>query len=135
MVTFDAGSREVCTVRRSRTNTPLQALVTLNDPVYVEAAQALARLIVAAGGATPRERVAYAMGRCLSRPGKAAEIQRLVRLFEHARERYRKDPSAALAMATRPIGTLPAGASAPELAAWTVVSNVILNLDEILVKR
>jgi hypothetical protein len=135
MAVFDAPSREVCTVHRVPTNTPLQALVTLNDPVYVEAAQALARLIVREGGATPRERVAFALRRCLSRPGRAAEIRRLLRLFEHARDRYRKNRESAMAMATKPIGPLPAGADAAELAAWAVVSNVLLNLDEIMVKR
>src|SRR5437588_5604822 len=68
MATFDAPNREVCTVRRTRTNTPLQALVTLNDPVYVDAAQALARTIVAKGGASTPDRARYAFRLCLSRP-------------------------------------------------------------------
>src|SRR5438105_15939816 len=65
MATFDAPNREVCTVRRVRTNTPLQALVTLNDPVYIEAAQALARRILSSGGATPVERARYGFRLCL----------------------------------------------------------------------
>ena len=68
MTTFDAPNRDVCAVRRTRTNTPLQALVTLNDPVYVEAAQALARRTMAKGGATTAEKAAFAFRLCLVRP-------------------------------------------------------------------
>ncbi len=68
MTTFDAPNRDVCIVRRARTNTPLQALVTLNDPVYVEAAQALARRTMAKGGATAAEKAAFAFRACLARP-------------------------------------------------------------------
>jgi hypothetical protein len=135
MVTFDAPNRSVCTVSRPRTNTPLQALVTLNDPCYVEAAQALARRIVKEGGSTVEARVQHAFRVCLTRPPQERETQRLVALYQEARERYSKDPKAALAMATDPLGPLPAGMDASELAAWTVVANVLLNLDEMFLKR
>jgi mono/diheme cytochrome c family protein len=135
MAMFDAPDRNVCTVRRVPTNTPLQALVTLNDPVYVEAAQALARKIAAEGGKTPRERAVYAFRRCVSRPPRDAEADRLVALYEEARARYSKDAAKAKAMATDPLGPAPAGADVAELAAWTVVSNVLLNLDEMFLKR
>src|SRR5207342_1210973 len=68
MATFDAPNREVCTVRRVRTNTPLQALVSLNDPVYIEAAQALARRMVAEGGNTPADRARHGFRLVLARP-------------------------------------------------------------------
>ena len=71
MSTFDAPSRELCTVRRIRTNTPLQAFVTLNDPVYVEAAQALARRIVREGGTIGEDRVRFALRLCLGRHARA----------------------------------------------------------------
>ena len=74
MTTFDAPNREVCTVRRTRTNTPLQALVTMNDPVYVEAAQALARRIAKAG-ATPADQARIGFRLCLARPPSATELQ------------------------------------------------------------
>jgi hypothetical protein len=135
MASFDAPNREVCTVRRSRTNTPLQALVTLNDPVYVEAAQALARRVVADGGTDARDRARYAFRLCLSRPPEDGELARLVRLYEQSLARLRSHPDQARKLATDPIGPPPEGRDVAELAAWTVVGNVLLNLDETLMKR
>jgi hypothetical protein len=134
MATFDAPNREVCTLRRDRTNTPLQALVTLNDPVYVEAAQALARRIVAAGS-SPSERIAFAVRTCLSRPPYDVEAKRLLALYEQSVTDFWADDDAAKKMATEPLGAAPEGANLAELAAWTVVSNVLLNLDEMFMKR
>jgi hypothetical protein len=134
MATFDAPNREVCTVRRSRTNTPLQALVTLNDPVYVEAAQALARR-AADGGKTPADKARHAFRLCLAREPGPEELARLVRLFESSRAAYAGDPGKAQKMAADPLGPVPQGADVAELAAWTVVGNVLLNLDEMFMKR
>jgi len=134
MVTFDAASREVCALRRPRTNTPLQALVTLNDPVYVEAAQSLARRIAREGGPSPVDKVRYAFRLCLARPPNDMETVRLVQLFEQSRDRLAKQPKEALKLATEPIGPLPAGGEAVPLAAWTAVGNVLLNLDEFLMR-
>ncbi len=134
MDAFDAPSREVCTINRVRTNTPLQALVTLNDPVYVEAAQALARRITAAAS-DPRERVRFGFFVCLSREPSSAECDRLVKLYEEAYATYAQSPEQARKMATEPLGAAPPGADLAELAAWTVVGNVLLNLDEVLMKR
>ncbi len=132
--TFDAPSREVCTLRRVRTNTPLQALVTLNDPVYVEAAQALARRMVAAGAA-PQEKIRAGFRACLARLPQDAEIARLLKLYEEAREALAKDPKKGADLATNPIGPVPQGVDATDLAAWTTVANVLLNLDETMMKR
>jgi hypothetical protein len=134
MATFDATSRETCTVRRIRTNTPLQAFVTLNDPVYVEAAQALARRIAKEGGSTAEERARFGLRLCLCRPSRPEQVEHVMTLFETEREHYRKDAKAALALATEPLGPLPMGMDAAELAAWTVVANVLLNLDAVLMK-
>ncbi len=133
MSTFDAPSREVCTIRRSRTNTPLQALVTLNDPVYVEAAQALARQLVAAGKPTVAEKVRLGLELCLSRPAAELEVARLVKLHADAKAIFAKDPEAATKLASSPMQPAPKDAS--ELAAWTTVANVLLNLDEMFMKR
>jgi hypothetical protein len=134
MVTFDAVNREVCTVRRDRTNTPLQALVTLNDPVYVEAAQGLGRRMAATDGSIA-DKLSAGFRICVSRPPRASELKRLEALYGGALERLAKEPAKATALATKPIGALPAGAKAPEYAAWAVVGNVLLNLDEMLMKR
>jgi hypothetical protein len=135
MATFDAPDSFVCTVKRIPTNTPLQALVTMNDPVYVEACQALARKVVAEGGASVKERAGYAFRRCLARPPREAELAGLVALFEKSRARYAADAKKALAMASEPLGPLPAGADPADLATWTVVGNVLINLDEMFMKR
>jgi hypothetical protein len=135
MTTFDAPERTYCNIRRLRTNTPLQALVTLNDPVYVESSQALARRILTHGGDSSAQRAAFAFRLCLTRPPAEKEVQRLTELFEQARTQFAKDPAKATAMATKPFGPAPAGVKIDELAAWTVVSNVLLNLDEALAKR
>jgi hypothetical protein len=134
MATFDAPSRELCTVRRIRTNTPLQAFVMLNDPVYVEAAQGLARRIVREGGATTADRVRYALRLCLVRLPREGQVAQLVSLYEQELADYRTDLKAAEQLATDPLGPLPAGSDPAELAAWTVVGNVLLNLDGVLSK-
>ena len=135
MATFDAPNREVCTVRRVRTNTPLQALVTLNDPVYVEAAQALARKIVAEGGATTRDRLVFAFRTCTSRPPRDDELARLSGLYEQTLAKLQPQAEQARKLATEPLGPAPPGTNVAELATWTMVGNVLLNLDEMLMKR
>jgi len=134
MATFDAPSREICAVRRIRTNTPLQAFVTLNDPVYIEAAQALGRRLVAEGGTSPEERIKFGLSLCLGRPADDSQVQVLVTLFQAERARYAADPTAATALATDPLGPLPDGLDPADMAAWTSVANVLLNLDGVLTK-
>ena len=131
---FDAPNREVCTLRRVRTNTPLQALVTLNDPVYIEAAQALARGMYRAAD-SDAGRIEYGLKAALCRPIRADEIDVLQRLHDKASAIFQSDPEAAMKLSTEPLGALPAGMDAGELAAWTVVANSILNLDEFLMRR
>jgi hypothetical protein len=135
MTTFDAPNRNVCTILRPRTNTPLQALVTLNDPVYVEAAQALGRKMLKEGGATVAEKAAYGFRLCLIRPPSQKELDRLVSLYENARQKYAGDLKNAEQLATNPLGPLPPGVDAADAAAWTLVGNVLLNLDETFMKR
>ena len=135
MSTFDAPNRDICVVRRNRTNTPLQALVTLNDEVYMEAAQALARRVVKDGGPTTAERAANAFRLCLVRPPKPEELTRLVKLFDESKAVLAADSRKATQLATVPLGPVPPGMDVADLAAWTVVGNVILNLDETLMKR
>ncbi|MDH3719761.1 MAG: DUF1553 domain-containing protein, partial [Planctomycetota bacterium] len=133
-LTFDGTSREICTIRRVRTNTPLQALVTLNDPVYVEAAEGLARRIAREGGSSVAERVDFALRLVTCREPEQREVDRLVRLYQRELEHYRSHRKAARQMAEKHLGPASGGVDLAELAAWTVVANVLLNLDEILVR-
>jgi hypothetical protein len=135
MSTFDAPNRDTCTVRRARTNTPLQALVTMNDPVYVEASQGLARRMMEKGGTGTHEKAAFGFRACLVRPPTPAEVERLVKLFREAQTKFTADPAKAKQFATNPLGPLPKGVDPIDAAAWTVVANVLLNLDEMLLKR
>jgi hypothetical protein len=116
-MTFDATSREFCTVRRVRTNTPLQALTLLNDPASFEAARALAGRMIATGS-TPSDRATAGVKLVLSRPSRPQEVDRLVALYEQELAQYRKR-----------------GEPEPEQAAWTMVANVLLNLDEAITKE
>jgi hypothetical protein len=134
LTTFDAGSGEFCVIRRVRTNTPLQALVTLNDPAFVEAAGALGKAMLAEKNPAPKARLAAGFRRVLVRAPAEAELVRLVRLYEATLADLRAKPDAAkklLEAANTP--ALP-DRDPTEQAAYTVVANVLLNLDETLTK-
>ncbi len=131
---LDATSRETCTIRRISTNTPSAAFALLNDPMVVEAAQALARRIAESDAADPAERAAYAFRRVLARPPTEHEVRRLVDLFDSERQHYAQDHEAAEAMTASGPGPAEDRGDLADLAAWTVVSNVLLNLDETLTK-
>jgi uncharacterized protein DUF1553 len=124
-MTFDATSREYCTVRRVRTNTPLQALTLLNDPALFEAAGALAKRMIAAG-TDARTRAALGMKLVLSRDAKPAEIDRLLSIYQQELAHYRSKQSN---------GNGDGADNAAEVAAWTMVANVLLNLDEAVTKE
>jgi hypothetical protein len=132
---FDAPSREVCTVRRITTNTPLQALVTLNDPAYVEAAQALARRMVREGDRTPVDRISHGFRLALIRNPESREVEALEALYQRRLAHNRDHSDLAKKLASEPLGPLPHGWDPAELAALTAVANVILNLDEFLTRN
>lgn len=134
-MTFDATNREVCTLRRGRTNTPLQAFVTLNDPVFIECAQGLARRMMQEGGATTDQRLQWAFKACLSRAATPVELKRLTELFNETRSSFAKDLPQAAKLATDPIGPAPKDLPVADLAAWTTVANVIMNLDEFVMRK
>jgi Protein of unknown function (DUF1553)/Protein of unknown function (DUF1549)/Planctomycete cytochrome C len=125
LVTFDAPTREFCTVRRVRTNTPLQALTTLNDEVFFEAARAMAQRMQKEGGSTPADQVAYGFRLCTSRRPEKAELDELMGFYRRELDNFQKDDKAA----TEVVQSKDA-ADAPRWAAMTMVANVILNLDE-----
>ena len=127
MLTFDSPSREFCQVRRIRTNTPLQALVTLNDPVYVEAAQQLA-CYMQARGQTPEQQLQAGFRRVMLRDLTPKKLAILTRLYRATEAHYRQHPAEIRALLAQPDAT-------PNLAALTVTANTMLNLDEVITKE
>jgi hypothetical protein len=130
-LSFDASSREYCTVRRIRTTTPLQALTTLNDPAFFDAARGLAGRMKSEGGATIPDRLTFGFRACVARRPKSDELTRLSALYTQELTRYQGNPKAALSIAGGPT----AQPDTPEIAALTIVANVLLNLDETLTKE
>jgi hypothetical protein len=134
---FDAPNGEMACVRRSRSNTPLQALTTLNEPVFVESAQALAARALKEGGPTDRERAAYAFRLCTARVPSQAEIDVLLALLAKEDRRLADGWLSALDLAGLKTGAaaVPGDSTPRRLAAWSVVARVILNLDETITKE
>lgn len=134
MATFDAPNREVCVLKRDRTNTPLQALVTLNDPVFMEAAQGLARRVVLRElpKASAQEQIVRVFELAVSRPPSAKEIDVVFKLLSDAQSELQSQREQAMKLATDPLGPLPDGVDPIALAAWSTVCNIVLNLDEFL---
>ncbi len=131
-MTFDATSRESCTVRRVRTNTPLQALTTLNDEAFFEAARALAGKMLRDAAASDDSRAAFGFRLVVSRTPSAAEVQRVVKSFNDTLTRFRREPRSAAIVIK---GYAVPGIDPAEQAAWTLVANALLNLDEALTKE
>ncbi len=129
MMTFDASSREVCTVRRARTNTPLQSLTLLNDEAAMDNARALAERMRREGGDELKAQLIYGFRLCTSRQPKAAEVARLVALYEQQLQLYRNDEKAAQLL------TKEVQSASAEFAARVIVANVLLNLDETVTKE
>jgi len=137
LLLFDAPDRERCVVRRERTNTPLQALVLMNDPTYIEAARQLAARVMTASDAEPTgaERISYAFRIATARQPEAREIAAMVELFQRQRDRFTADSQAAEALLAVGESSQTDSLAKAELAAYTVVMSVILNLDETITKR
>jgi len=135
MLLFDAPNRETCTVRRSRTNTPLQALALLNETTFIEAAQGLARRMVGEGGGTPAERIAHGFRLVIGRPPAAAEVATLVAGYEADLARFAADRPAAEKFAAAGLVARPAEVPAEEFAATALTASVILNLDEFVTRE
>jgi Protein of unknown function (DUF1553) len=133
--TFDAPDREKCTARRALTNTPLQALALLNDPTYVEASRALAQRTLLEGGTETNDRLAYAFRLATARKPTRKERGVLRSLLEERLESFQKDHQATLALLAAGDSPRDKRLDPPELAAWTTVASVILNLDETITKE
>jgi mono/diheme cytochrome c family protein len=140
--TFDAPNGEVACARRVRSNTPLQALTTLNEPLFVECARALALKIVAEGGSSEVERLSYAVRRCLSREPQQAEIEVLQEYLKKQTDRFAEpsaDPWLLLVdndkQKDQIKDQIPTNTDPATLAAWTALARVVLNLDETITKE
>jgi hypothetical protein len=136
--TFDAPNGDFACVRRVRSNTPLQALMTLNEPIFLECARALALRTLREGGRSDAERVTYAFRRCLARQPTAEESAELLGLFAKERERFAGPGAKPWELAAEDPASppkLPDGATPAQAAAWTVMARVLLNLDETITKE
>ena len=135
MLLFDAPSREVCTVKRSRTNTPLQALSLLNEITYVEAARKLAERMLTEGGSTPAERLTRGFQFATSRRPTVNELKVLTDGLTTDLTRLQQDREGATKLITFGDSKPPANLDPAELAAYTLTANVLLNLDEVVTRE
>jgi hypothetical protein len=135
---FDAPKGDVSCVRRIRSNTPLQALTTLNEPLSMECARALARKIVTEGGSSDVERLTYAMRRCTARSPGPEELAMLLKFLELQKQRFAGAATDAWKLITgeaQPtVSGFPENVSPADMAAWTATARVVLNLDEVITK-
>jgi hypothetical protein len=135
LVAFDASTREECVISRPRSNIPQQALVLLNDPTYVEAARALAERLIREARPERDSRLQHAFQLALARPAAPAEVMVLAELYDRQLKEYQADPKAAAALLKVGLRPAPADLPAPELAAWTAVTRVVLNLSETITRE
>lgn len=135
MVNFDAPTREVCIVRESRTNTPLQALDLMNDVAYVEAARRLAERMMTEGGAGDDARLSYGWRLALARAPREREAKILLEALRKFESRFARDPRAAVALLNEGDSLWNRSLDAEKLAAYTGVASLLLNLDEMVTKE
>ncbi len=135
MLLFDAPSREICTVKRSRTNTPLQALSLMNEITYVEASRKLGERMLTQGGQTDAERIANGLQWVLARPAKPAEVAVLVAGLTADRKLFEQRPDDAKQFLTVGASPVPLNLNQAELAAYALTANVLLNLDEAVTRE
>ena len=131
---FNAPNRETCVVRRERTDTPLQALVTLNDVQFVEAARTLAQKALKEGGATPASRADYIVRRLLARPFTPQEQEIVTRNLSDLGNFYKAHPKEAKELIMVGESKADPALQPEQLAAWTMLVNQLMNLDEVLNK-
>ena len=130
MITLDASTRDKCTVKRQTTNTPLQSLVLLNDPQYVEASRILAEKMIKEGGSNVKDRIIFAFRLATSRKPNVRELGELVDLYDQQVQYYSQMPEASLELFS--IGDSPVDSEIDNtaLAACTIIASTIINLDE-----
>jgi hypothetical protein len=134
LLAFDAPSREECAAERNRSNIPQQALVLLNDPTYVEAARGLAARVLQECDGAPQERLERAWQLVLQRAPRAEETETMLALLAQHRNAYGADPESAEQLLQVGLAPLPDGLDKVELAAWTHVARVLINLHETITR-
>jgi len=135
LTSFDAPSFEKCLVRRGRTNTPLQALALLNGPTYIEAARNLAQRMMAEAQGAPRDRIAYGFRLATGRRPSQTELDTLAEGFEGFSAKFNGNPDAATQLVTNGESPVPESLPKGELAAYTTVAGVLMNLDEAITRE
>jgi hypothetical protein len=135
MSVFDAPNADMSCTRRARSNSPLQALTTLNDAVFMEAAQSLALRMWNEGGADERAKMIYGFRLCTGRRPDEYELNRLLALLRKQQERFAGDTAAAVYVSSPDLNNLPSGVDLHKLAPWTIVARVLLNLDETITRQ
>ena len=138
LTNFDTPNAGSSCVKRPRSNTPLQALTTLNEVVFLECARSLALLTIRDGGADHVARLTFAFRRCVSRPPSDIERDTLLKLFNQQRKKFSSDEVDPWLLAAEDPShppVLPDGQTAAEAAAWTIVARVLLNLDETVTRE
>jgi mono/diheme cytochrome c family protein len=135
MSVFDAPNADMSCTRRTRSNSPLQALTTLNDAAFMEAAQSLALRVWKEGGADDRAKMIYGFRLCTGRRPDEYELNRLLALLRKQRERFAGDTAAAVYVSSPDLNNLPSGVDLHKLAPWTIVARVLLNLDETITRQ
>jgi hypothetical protein len=135
MTTFDAAGRETCIVRETRTNTPLQALTLMNELTFVEAARLLAERVMREGGSAPADRITLAFRLCTGRAPNHLELNVLTAGYEDHLARFRGQPEAAAALASAGEAPRDTSLDVAELAAYTAIASLVLNLDETITKE
>jgi len=134
MSIFDAPNRETCQVRRTRTNTPLQALVLMNDVQFVEAARRFAELVVTHGGDQVDQRIVYLYRSVLARNPKPNELQLVTQLYNEHLAEFQEQPEAAKSLVSTGESVRNESLDQTELAAWTMIVHLIFNLSETVTK-
>jgi hypothetical protein len=135
LAVFDAPSAEKACTRRNRSNTPLQALTTLNDPAFMECAQGLAMRMYKEAGPDDQARLAHGFRLCTGRSPDAREAEALLTLIAQERQAIEEDTARAITIALADPAKLPSGVNLHKVASWTLVARILLNLDETLTKE
>jgi hypothetical protein len=135
MMNFDAAGREMCTVRATRTNTPLQALDLMNDRTFIEAARMLAARMMREGGASEADRISYGFRLVTARKPNEKELGILSRGYQYYLDRFGKDPAGAAKLVSEGDAPVDSTLDKTQLAAYTNVASLLFNLDEAITKQ